>query len=51
MGEDIPAILEGWQAFIDSMGDDAPDITDYCSEHKDGFYSFGPTAQSASESD
>ena len=44
MGEDIPAILEGWDAFIGSMGDDAPDITEVCSEHKDGFYQFGTTA-------
>ena len=44
MGEDIPAILEGWDAFVGSMGDDAPDITEVCSEHKDGFYQFGTTA-------
>jgi len=49
MAEDIPAILAGWQAMVDSFGDDAPDLTDYCSEHKDGFYSFGPTV--AAESD
>ncbi len=44
MGVDIPAILEGWQAFVGSMGDDAPDITEWCTDHKDGFYTFGTTA-------
>jgi len=43
-GDDIPSILEGWQSFISSMDDDGPDITEWCSEHRDGFYSFGPTA-------
>ena len=49
MGDDIPAILEGWDAFIGSMGDDAPDITNHCSEHKDGFYQFGTTATGAGD--
>jgi hypothetical protein len=43
MADDIPAILEGWETFVGSMGDDAPDITDYCTAHKDGFYEFGTT--------
>ena len=44
MGEDIPAILAGWETFMGSMDEDAPDLLNYCSEHRDGFYSFGTTA-------
>lgn len=43
MADDIPSILAGWEAMIASMDEDAPNLTDYCSEHKDGFYSFGTT--------
>jgi len=49
IGEDIPSILEGWEAYVDSFGDDAPNLTDYCSDHKDGFYEFGETAQATAE--
>jgi len=49
MGDDIPAILAGWEAYTGSMGDDAPDITQWCSDHKDGFYEFGATAQPADD--
>jgi len=49
MGDDIPAILEGWDTFIASMDDGAMDITSVCSEHKDGFYTFGGTAVAADE--
>jgi len=31
------------------MDDDAPNLTDYCTEHKDGFYEFGATASSSDE--
>ncbi len=44
MAEDIPAILAGWEQYIAAMDDDAPDLTNYCTEHKDGFYGFGDTA-------
>jgi len=44
MGEDIASILEGWNAFIGSMDDSAPDMLAVCSDHKDGFYSFSTTA-------
>ena len=44
MGESISGILEGWQAFMQSMDDDAPDLLEVCSDHKDGFYTFGDTA-------
>jgi hypothetical protein len=44
MGEDIPTILKGWEMFTSSMGDDAPNLTDYCTVHKDGFYTFSETA-------
>jgi len=46
MADDIPAILAGWEAMIDSFDDDAPNLTDVCFAHKDGFYTFGPTATS-----
>lgn len=49
IGEDIPAILAGWDAYIESMGDDAPDIAQWCSEHRDGFYTFGPTARASEQ--
>lgn len=49
MGDDIPAILAGWDAYIESMDEDAPDITEVCSEHKDGFYQFGTTAMGAGD--
>lgn len=49
MADDIPSILEGWQAFMNSMGDDAPDLLEYCSEHKDGFYQFGQTVTAEEE--
>jgi hypothetical protein len=49
MGDDIASIIAGWEAFIGSFDEDAPNITDYCSEHKDGFYSFGPTAKPEGE--
>jgi len=45
MADDIPGILAGWEDFIASMDDSAPNLTDYCTEHKDGFYSFSTTAQ------
>ena len=41
--EDIPAILAGWDTYVGSMGDDAPDMNQWCTEHKDGFYEFGGT--------
>ena len=40
-GEDIPAILAGWDAYMAGMDDDAPDMNQWCTEHKDGFYMFG----------
>ena len=49
MGDDIPSILDGWDAMMASMDDDAPDITDYCSDHKDGFYQFGTSAMAAGD--
>jgi len=49
MADDIPGILAGWEAYIASMDDDAPNLTDYCTEHKDGFYEFGATASSSDE--
>jgi len=49
VGEDIASILEGWEAYVGSAGDDAPDIADYCTDHKDGFYEFGATAQATAE--
>jgi hypothetical protein len=48
-GEDIPAILEGWQAYTDSFSEGDPDLTDWCSEHKDGLYQFGESADSSDE--
>jgi hypothetical protein len=45
IAEDIPAILEGWQAYVGSFDDSDPDLNDWCSEHKDGFYGFGDTAE------
>lgn len=41
IAEDIPQILEGWQSYIQSFDEDSPDITEYCTAHKDGFYGFG----------
>ena len=49
MGDDIPSILAGWDTFIASMDDDAPNLTEVCSEHRDGFYQFGPTAMGAGD--
>lgn len=43
MADDIPAILAGWDEYVASMDDDAPDLNQWCSEHKDGFYEFGET--------
>jgi hypothetical protein len=51
IAEDIPAILEGWQAYMSSFGDDDPNLTDYCTDHKDGFYAFGDSAESSDEAD
>ena len=45
IADDIPSILEGWDAFIGSMDEDAPDITEVCSDHKDGFYTFGTSVE------
>jgi hypothetical protein len=49
MADDIPSILAGWEAMMGSMDEAAPDITDYCFEHKDGFYSFGTTVTGAGD--
>lgn len=49
IAKDIPAILDGWEALTGSMGEDAPDITQWCSTHKDGFYEFGPEVEAASD--
>lgn len=51
IADDIPAILEGWQAYMSSFGDDDPNLTDYCTDHKDGFYAFGDSAESSDEAD
>jgi len=45
IADDIPSILAGWDTFIGSMDDDAPDLTEVCSDHKDGFYAFGTSAE------
>ena len=50
MGEDIAAIDAGWDAYMASMDDAAPDITEYCADHKDGFYTFGSTAMGSEAS-
>ena len=47
MGEDIPGILAGWDAFTASMEDSAFDINSVCTEHRDGFYWFGDSAMPA----
>lgn len=44
MADDIPAILSGWDAYVASLDEDAPDLNEWCFEHKDGFYEFGETA-------
>ena len=31
------------------MGDDAPDITQWCTAQRDGFYEFGPTVEATSD--
>jgi hypothetical protein len=51
IADDIPAILAGWQSYTSSFGDDDPNLTDYCTEHKDGFYAFGDSAESSDEAD
>ncbi len=51
LGKDIPTILEGWQQFQDAMPDEAPDLTDWCTAHKDGFYQFGRGTEDAEEGD
>ena len=51
MADDIESILYGWATFVTSMEDDedAPNLVDHCTEHKDGFYQFGKTATGASD--
>lgn len=51
IAEDIPQILEGWQNYVGSFSDDDPDITEYCSAHKDGFYQFGPSINDGDDGD
>jgi len=49
IADDIPAILEGWRTYTGSFEDSDPDLTDYCTDHKDGFYAFGDSAESADD--
>jgi hypothetical protein len=51
LGEDIATILEGWEQYVANLEDapDSADITQWCKEHKDGFYQFGESTEGDDE--
>lgn len=51
IGDDIPGILDGWDAFVGSFGEDAPDLTEVCGDHKDGLYQFGTSVEGSAGDD